>query len=66
MRNFVLIGVFVLILNPLFSQTIKGKVTHHGNVVPFASIKVAEIDLFTLTDSIGNYEFSAVKAGNMF
>lgn len=63
MKNFVLSFILVLISNTLFSQTISGKVTHHGNAVAFASIKVAETGLITSTDSIGSYEFPTVEAG---
>lgn len=63
MKNFFALFVFLLITASLFSQNLKGKVSDQGIPVPFASIKISQLNLATSTDSLGMYSFLNLKPG---
>jgi outer membrane receptor for ferrienterochelin and colicins len=63
MKNINCFLVCFLCYGLAFAQKITGSVSHHGLSLPFASVKLAELNLTTQTDSAGFYQFSAVPPG---
>ncbi|MBC8052509.1 MAG: TonB-dependent receptor [Sphingobacteriaceae bacterium] len=63
MRNFVFVFILMLTATQLFPQNIAGTVTDQGIPVPFASVKIAELNQLASTDSVGKYSFQNIVPG---
>jgi len=62
MKNFIFLGIILLISGQLHAQIIFGKVIS-DEPVAFASLKIVQLELQISADSVGNYHFGQVPAG---
>lgn len=63
MKNFIGLLSLMIWSGSLFSQIITGMVSDQGIPVPFATVKIAELNISASTDSVGMYRFDQIKPG---